>query len=88
MDDRKAILIEKIKTLILHMVEYKDSSLKVKNSIFMSKKLDYDYTYLSNLFSQVTGSTIEQYLIVQRVEKVKELLLYDELSLSQIADRM
>lgn len=85
MDDKKAMLVEKIKTLILTMVENTDSPLKLKNSEYISRKLDYDYTYLSNQFSQVTGITIEQYLILQRIEKVKELLLYDELSLSQIA---
>jgi PAS domain S-box-containing protein len=88
MDDKKAILIEKIKTLVLNMVEYTDSPSKLKNSEYISKKLDYDYNYLSNLFSQMTGSTIEQYLILQRIEKVKELLLYDELSLSQIAYKL
>ncbi len=88
MDDKKAILVEKIRALILDMVEPTDSPLKLKNSEYISKKLDYDYTYLSNLFSQVTGITIEQYLIFQRIEKVKELLLYDELSLIQISDKL
>jgi PAS domain S-box-containing protein len=88
MDDKRAVLIEKIKTLLLAMVEHTDSPLKLKNSDHISKELDYDYTYLSNLFSQATGSTIEQYLIVQRIEKVKELLLYDELTLKQISDKL
>lgn len=85
MDDKKAILIEKIKSLTLEMVQDAAEPLKLKNSEYISKKLGYDYTYLSNLFSQMTGTTLEQYLIIQRIEKAKELLSYDELSLSQIA---
>ena len=85
MDDKKMILIEKIKSLILEMVQQADEPLKLKNSDYISTELGYDYTYLSNLFSHVTGTTIEQYLISQRIEKAKELLLYDELNLSQIA---
>lgn len=88
MDDKKAILIEKIKTLLLTIVEYGDSPLILKKSDYISRKLEYDYTYLANQFSQMTGSTIEHYLILQRVEKVKELLLYDELNLKQITYKL
>lgn len=85
MENKKMILVEKIKLLILDQLQQPDQSLKLKNSLYISQQLDYDYTYLSNLFAQVTGTTIERYLIVQRIEKVKELLLYDEQSLKQIA---
>jgi YesN/AraC family two-component response regulator len=85
MDDKKAILIEKIKNVIIEMVHYTDEMPKVKNSVYIGGKLIHDYTYLSNLFSEVTGITIEQYIIANKIERVKELLLYDELSLTQIA---
>ncbi|WP_020606016.1 helix-turn-helix domain-containing protein [Spirosoma spitsbergense] len=85
MENKKAILVEKIKMLILDLVQNTDQSRNLKNSHYISQELDYDYTYLSNLFSEVTGTTIEQYFIVQRIEKVKELLLYDEQNLAQIA---
>ncbi len=85
MDDRKAILIEKVKIVIINMVHYRDALPKIKNSEYISKELDYDYTYLANLFSEVTGTTVEQYIIANKIERVKELLLYDELTLSQIA---
>ncbi|QHV99318.1 helix-turn-helix domain-containing protein [Spirosoma endbachense] len=88
MDDKKAILIEKIKTLIIDMVHYADELPKTNNSDYISQKLNYDYTYLTNLFSQVTGTTIEHYIITQRIERVKELLLYDKLNLTQIADKL
>jgi AraC-like DNA-binding protein len=88
MDDRKAILIEKIKNVIVEMVHYADEMPKVKNPVYISDKLNYDYTYLSTLFSEVTGITIEQYIIAHKIERVKELLLYDELSLTQIACKL
>ncbi len=87
-DDKKSQLIEKIKTAIVDMVHYSEDQIKTKISDYISKKLHHDYNYLSNLFSEVEGSTIEKYLIAQKIEKVKELLKYDELSLSQIADRL
>lgn len=82
--DKKAQLVERIKNVIHERVEIANPS-QLKNSEYISGKLNYDYTYLANLFSQVTGTTIERYIIGQRIEKVKELLVYDELNLSQIA---
>ena len=85
MDDKKAILIERVKNVIIDMVHYTDELPKHKNSNYISEKLDYDYAYLATLFSEVTGITIEQYIIANKIERVKELLLYDELNLTQIA---
>lgn len=85
MDDKKAVLIEKVKSVIIQMVHHPDGKLAAKNSDFISAKLDYDYTYLSNLFSETTGTTIEHYIIAQKIERIKELLLYNELTLTQIA---
>ena len=87
-DDRKSQLIEKIKTTIVEMVHYSADQVKIKMSEHLSQRLHHDYNYLSNLFSEVEGTTIEKYLISQKIEKVKELLKYDELSLSEIADRL
>ncbi len=88
MDDKKAILIEKIKNVIIEMVHYEDEFPKIKNSDYISEKLSYDYTYLANLFSEATGTTIEHYIILHKIEKVKELLLYDELSLTEISYKL
>jgi AraC-like DNA-binding protein len=88
MDDKKAILIEKIKTVIIEMIHYADDPLKINFSDYLSEKLDYDYTYLANIFSEVTGTTIEKYIIAHKIERVKELLLYDELTLSEISYRL
>lgn len=85
MDDKKAILIEKIKTVIIEMIHYADELPRKKFSDYLAEKLDYDYTYLANLFSEVTGITIEHYIIAHKIEKVKELLIYDELNLTQIS---
>lgn len=87
-DDKKSRLIEKIKNTIVELVHYSEDQLKTKFSEHISKKLHHDYNYLSNLFSEVEGTTIEKYFIAQKIEKVKELLKYDELSLSEIADRL
>lgn len=84
-DDRKSRLIGQIKSLIIELVHHQNSELKSNLSEFLSSKLHHDYTYLSNLFSEVEGTTIEKYFIAQKIEKVKELLVYDELSLSEIA---
>ena len=84
-DDRKSQLIEGIKTFIINSVHYKDEQPKKNYSLLLSQHLHHNYSHLSNLFSQVEGITIEQYIINQKIEKVKELLLYKELSLSQIA---
>jgi AraC-like DNA-binding protein len=84
-DDTKSQTIEKIKTIIVELVHYKEEPIKINYSAFIESKLHKNYTYLSNLFSEVTGVTIEKYLINQKIERVKELLVYDELTLSEIA---
>ena len=81
MDDKKAILIEKIKAVIIEMVHYSDERPTMKFSNYLSEKLQYDYTYLANLFSDVTGITVEHYIIAHKIERAKELLIYDKLSL-------
>jgi len=88
MDDKKAILIEKIKNLVVEMVHYSEEVPKMNFSDFLSEKLNLDYTYLANLFSEVTGLTIEQYIIAHKIERVKELLIYDELTLTEISYRL
>jgi AraC-like DNA-binding protein len=88
MDDKKSILIEKIKSIIIESVHYSDEPLAIKYSVFLSQKLHHDYTYLSNLFSEVQGTTIEQFVISHKIERVKELLVYDEHSLTEIAELM
>lgn len=88
LDDKKSILIEKIKSIIVEMIHYSDELPKVNYSDFISEKLNYDYTYLSNIFSEVKGITIQQYIIANKIEKVKELLLYDELTLTEISYRL
>ncbi len=85
MDDLKAILIEKVKLLVIEMIQDTDKHPTVNYSEHISKQLDYDYTYLSNLFSEVTGTTIINFIIAHKIEKVKELLLYNELSLTEIS---
>jgi AraC-like DNA-binding protein len=84
-DDKRSKLIEQIKTYIIETVQYKEEPRQKRFSELLSQHLHHDYSYLSKLFSEVEGITIEQYVINQKIEKVKELLLYDELSLSQIA---
>jgi YesN/AraC family two-component response regulator len=86
--DRKSRMIEQIKNEIVYLVHHSDETLNTNLSTWIADKLHYDYTYLSNLFSEVEGTTIEKYYITQRIEKVKELLVYDELSLSEIADKL
>lgn len=88
MDDRKAILIERIKNVITEMIHYSDELPRVNFSDYISQKLGYDYTYLANIFSEVKGITIEHYIIAHRIERVKELLIYDELTLTQIAYKL
>lgn len=87
-DDKKSRIIEKIKNIIIELVHHQDNDGKSNLSDILSRQLHHDYNYLSNLFSEVEGTTIEKYFIAQKVEKVKELLVYDELSLSEIAFRM
>ena len=88
MDDKKAVLIEKVKNVITEMVHYSEELPKMNYSDYISKKLDYDYTYLSNLFTEVKGMTIQQFIIIHKIERAKELLLYDELNLTQISFKL
>src|SRR5689334_22834197 len=88
MDDKKAIIIERIKNVIIELIHYSDEGLKINFSEHLSKKLNYDYTYLSNLFSEVESSTIEHFIIKHKIERAKELLIYDELSLTEIAYKL
>jgi AraC-like DNA-binding protein len=88
LEGKKAILIEKIKKVVIEMVHYADELPVVNYSTYISEKLNYDYTYLSNIFSEVKGMTIQKYIILHKIEKVKELLLYDELSLTEIAYKL
>lgn len=88
LDDKKSILIEKIKSVIIEMVHYADELPKQNFSDYLSEKLGYDYTYLANTFSEVKGITIQHYIINHKIEKAKELLLYDELNLTEIADKL
>ncbi len=85
LDDKKKIIIEKIKSLIIEMIHYSDELPKVNYSDYISKKLGYDYTYLANTFSEVKGITIQQFIIMHKIERIKELLLYDELNLTEIS---
>jgi AraC-like DNA-binding protein len=85
MDDKKAMLIEKIKNVIIEMVHYSEEMPKVNYSDYISEKLGLEYTHMSKTFSEVKGTTIEQFIIIHKIERVKELLLYDEMSLTQIS---
>ena len=84
-DDKKSRIIEKIKNVIIKLVHHQDNEMKNNLSDVLSDELQHDYNYLSNLFSEIEGTTIEKYFIAQKIERVKELLVYDELSLSEIA---
>lgn len=88
LDDKRSILIDKIKNVIIEMIHYSDELPKVNYSDFISMKLGYDYTYLSNIFSEVKGTTIQHFIIMHKIEKVKELLLYDELNLTEISYKL
>lgn len=87
-DDRKGQLIENIKNLIIDLIYNENNNIKLNLSDYLSEKTHYDYNYISNIFSEVEGTTIEKYFIAQKVERVKELLMYDELTLSEIADML
>lgn len=87
-DDKKSAIVEKIKTIVIDQIHHVNDRLKINYSTLIVDKLGRDYSYLSNLFSEIEGITIEQYIILQKIEKVKELLVYDEMSLSQIADEL
>ena len=88
MDNKRSILVEKIKSAIIELVHYTEEQIRVNLSDFLSEKLNYDYTYLANLFSEVKGITIEKFYLTHKIEKVKELIVYDELNLTEIAYKM
>jgi YesN/AraC family two-component response regulator len=85
MDDKKSVLIQLIKNIIIELVHYSEEPLAINFSDYLSHKLNHNYTYLANLFSEVQGTTIEKFLITHKIERVKELLVYDELNLTEIA---
>jgi YesN/AraC family two-component response regulator len=88
MDDKKSMLIERIKNVIIEMVHNTDVPIKINFSNYLSEKLNHDYTYLSNLFSEVQGTTIEQFIISHKIERIKELIIYGELTITEIAWKM
>jgi len=88
LDNKKSILIEKIKNVIIEMIHYSDDLPKKNDSDYISQRLRYDYTYLSNIFSEVKGITIQHFIIIHKIERVKELLLYDEFNLTEIAEKL
>ncbi len=88
MDNKKSVLVEKIKSAIIELVHYREDQIKVNLSDYLSEKLNHDYTYLANLFSEVKGITIEKFYLTHKIERVKELIVYDELNLSEIAWKM
>jgi len=88
LDDKKSVLVQKIKNVIIELVHHTDVRLVTKLSEHLSQKLNHDYTYLANLFSEVQGVTIEKFFISHKIEKVKELLVYNELTLTEIAYKM
>ncbi len=88
MDNKKSVLVEKIKAAIIELVHYSEDQIKVNLSDYLGEKLNYDYTYLANLFSEVKGITIEKFYLTHKIERVKELIVYDELNLSEIAYKM
>ena len=88
MDDKKAVLIERIKNTVIEMVHHSDEMIKTNFSDYLSEKLNHDYTYLANLFSEVQGTTIEHFIINHKIERIKELIIYDELNITEIAYKM
>jgi AraC-like DNA-binding protein len=88
MDDKKSVIIEKIKDVIIEMIHYEEELPRVNFSDYLSEKLKYNYTYLANLFSETEGTTIEHFIIIHKIERVKELIIYDELNLTEIADKL
>jgi YesN/AraC family two-component response regulator len=84
-DDRKHVLIQRINNLVIELVHYSEQPLVVNFSVYLSEKLNHDYTYMANIFSEVQGTTIEKFIISHKIERVKELLLYNELNLTEIA---
>ncbi len=88
MEDKRAILLEKIKLLIIDLVHHREEDTRINFSHYLSEKLQYDYTHLANIFSEASGTTIEQYMIAQKVERIKELITYNELNITEIAWKM
>lgn len=88
MDDRKAMLIEKIKNIVIEMVHHSDEIIKINFSDYLSSKMNHDYTYLSNLFSEDQGTTIEHFIISHKIERIKELIIYGEYNITEIAWKM
>lgn len=88
MDDKRSVLIERIKNVIIEMVHHTDEVIRINFSNYLSEKLNYDYTYLANLFSEVQGTTIEQFIISHKIERIKELIIYGELNITEIAWKM
>lgn len=88
MEDKRIILVERIKNIVVEMIHYSDEVPKTNFSDFLSDSLDYNYTYLADLFSEVTGMNIEHYIIINKIERVKELIIYNELSLTEISYKM
>ena len=88
MDDKRAVLIEKIKNTIIEMIHHSDEMIKTNFSDYLSEKLNHDYTYLANLFSEVQGTTIEHFIINHKIERIKELIIYDELNITELAWKM
>jgi len=88
MDNKRAVLIEKIKNTVIEMVHHSDEIIKTNFSNYLSEKLNHDYTYLANLFSEVQGTTIEQFIIAHKIERIKELIIYGEQNITEIAWKM
>jgi AraC-like DNA-binding protein len=88
MEDKRSMLVERIKVHIIELLDNQDEQIKTNLSDYLSEKLNHNYTYLANLFSEVKGTTIEQFYLNHKIEKVKELLVYDELNLTEIADKL
>lgn len=88
MDNKRAVLIEKVVNVITEMIHHSDESPKMNYSDYISQQVGYDYTYLSNMFSEVKGITIQQFIIVNKIERVKEYLIYDEMTLTEISYKL
>ena len=87
-DNKRSVLIGKIKNVIIEMIHHSEDYIKINFSVFLSDKLNHDYTYLANLFSEVQGTTIEHFIIYHKIERIKELILYNELNITEIANKM
>jgi len=88
LDDKKNIMVEKIKTIIIELVHHNEDQIKTNLSDYLSEKLNHNYTYLSNLFSEIKGTSVENFYLSNKIERVKELLVYDDLSLTEIAYKL